>query len=77
MTRLLLIDPFSGASGDMLLAALLDAGAPIEALRDQVLAIPALSELTVELEPVRRGAFVAKRLCVEMPHEHAHRGLSR
>jgi len=76
MTKLLLIDPFSGASGDMLLAALLDAGAPIEALREQVLAIPALSKLTIDIEPVRRGAFAARRLRVEMPPEHAHRGLS-
>jgi uncharacterized protein (TIGR00299 family) protein len=76
MSRLLLIDPFSGASGDMLLAALVDAGAPLEALREQVLSIPALSKLSVDVEDVRRGAFAARRLRVDMPHEHAHRGLS-
>ena len=28
------------------------------------------------MEAVRRGAFAAKQLRVDMPHEHAHRGLS-
>ena len=33
MSRVLYLDCFSGASGDMLLGALLDAGLPIEELR--------------------------------------------
>ena len=34
MSRLLYFDCFAGASGDMMLGALLDAGLPIEALRE-------------------------------------------
>ncbi len=60
----------------MLLASLLDAGASIETLRDQVLSIPELSAVEVDLETVTRGAFAARRLVVNLPHEHAHRGLS-
>jgi uncharacterized protein (DUF111 family) len=55
MSRVLLIDPFSGASGDMLLAALIDAGAPIEVVRERLLAIPELSAAKVDVEPVMRG----------------------
>lgn len=76
MKNALIIDAFSGAAGDMLLAALLDAGAPIEMLRERVLSIPALAKVRLDVEDVRRGAFAAKRLVVSLPHEHAHRGLS-
>lgn len=76
MTRCLVIDPFSGAAGDMLVAALLDAGAPLETLRERVLSIPELVKVKVSVEPVRRGAFAASRLALELPHEHAHRHLS-
>jgi hypothetical protein len=74
--KTLLIDPFSGASGDMLLASLLDAGAPLDAVTGPVLAVPALASLKVGVENVMRGFLSARRLVVDMPHEHAHRGLS-
>ena len=76
MSRALVLDAFSGAAGDMLLAALLDAGASIDALRACAAAIPALAKVKVDVETVRRGAFAARRLVVTLPHEHAHRGLS-
>jgi hypothetical protein len=72
----LVVDAFAGAGGDMLLAAMIDAGAPIALLREQVLSIPALAKIGLDVETVRRGAFAATRLLVDLPHEHAHRGLA-
>ncbi len=76
MTKSLVVDAFSGAAGDMLLAALIDAGAAVKTLQDFVSSVPALAKVRVDVENVRRGAFVAKKLAVKLPHEHAHRGLS-
>jgi uncharacterized protein (TIGR00299 family) protein len=77
MTKTLLIDPFSGASGDMLLAALIDAGCPLDRLRETLLGIPALGAVTVDTEGVERGAFAASRLMVGLPDDRTHRGLNQ
>lgn len=76
MSRSLIVDAFSGAAGDMLLAALIDAGASVETLQKCAASIPALAKVKVDVENVRRGAFAARKLSVTLPHEHAHRGLS-
>jgi uncharacterized protein (TIGR00299 family) protein len=77
MTKTLLIDPFSGASGDMLLAALVDAGCPWETIRDRMLAIPALSRVTIGVDRVKRGAFEAAQMVIGLPDgDHPHRGLA-
>ena len=76
MKRSLIVDAFSGAAGDMLIAALLDAGASLETLQNVAASIPALAKVRVDAENVRRGPFAAKKLAVTLPHEHAHRGLS-
>ncbi len=76
MKTCLVVDAFSGAAGDMLLGALIDAGASIDLLRERVLSIPALAKVRIDAETVRRGAFAATRLVVHLPHEHAHRGLA-
>jgi len=76
LSRSLIVDAFSGAAGDMLLAALIDAGASVETLKKCAASIPALAKVRVDVESVRRGAFAAKKLSVTLPHEHAHRGLS-
>lgn len=73
--KTLLIDPFSGASGDMLLAALVDAGAPLERVRERVLSIPALSSCNIDVEDVMRGFVAAKRLVVDVAGDQPHRGL--
>ena len=39
MKKALILDPFSGASGDMFLAALVDLGVSFEAVKDTLLAI--------------------------------------
>lgn len=75
MKKALLIDPFSGASGDMLLAALVDAGYELELLRDKLLAIPALASVTIDCEKVERGMFAASRLLIRLPEDLIHRGL--
>jgi uncharacterized protein (TIGR00299 family) protein len=75
LSRSLVVDAFSGAAGDMLLAALIDAGASLDTLRRCTAEMPALAKVGVDVENVRRGAFAAKKLAVTLPNEHAHRGL--
>ncbi|MFQ5512468.1 MAG: nickel pincer cofactor biosynthesis protein LarC [Candidatus Krumholzibacteriia bacterium] len=76
MKKALLLDPFSGISGDMFLAALVDLGAPFDAVRDTLRAIPELSEVSVEKEAVTRGAIQATRINVSCPPERTHRSLA-
>ncbi len=52
------IEPISGASGDMLLGALLDAGLTIEALSDALHTLP-LPHWQLERQAVHRGAIGA------------------
>jgi uncharacterized protein (TIGR00299 family) protein len=76
MTKVILLDPFSGASGDMFLGAMVELGADFDKLRDTLATIPVLKDVKVERKSVRRGAFEATQIEVKCPHEHAHRGLS-
>ena len=56
MTRILFIDVIGGAAGDMLLAALIDAGAPEDRVRAAVDAVlPGRFRLSTE--PVSRGGL--------------------
>jgi uncharacterized protein (TIGR00299 family) protein len=66
-------DCFSGISGDMTLAALIDAGVEAAAIQSGVasLGLP----ITLEVEKVRKGGFAATYVHVESPEEHSHRGL--
>ena len=59
------IDASSGASGDMLLGALVDAGVPLEVIRD---AVDAVTPEPVELraEPATRHGFAATRCLVHV-----------
>lgn len=77
MTKTLLIDPFSGASGDMFLAALVDVGASFETIRSSVLGIPELGSVRAEVRKVTRGVFAATRIEVSCPEEHHHRSISK
>ena len=70
--RLAYIDCVGGASGDMLLGALVDAGASEEVVRS----IPAalhLPDCSVIFEPVMRGALSALQANVITPQHEAHR----
>jgi uncharacterized protein (TIGR00299 family) protein len=72
----LLIDPFNGASGDMLLASLVDAGCSLDDLKERLLSIPALRGVDISAERVERGVFGATRMVIELPQDTTHRGLS-
>jgi len=76
MNKSLLIDPFSGASGDMLLSAMVSLGVPLERVLEPLLAMPVLSGVKIIEKKVRRGLFEAVQLEMILPHEHAHRSLS-
>ncbi len=69
------LDCFSGISGDMLLGALVDAGADLDALQAQLLKLP-LAGYTLESEPVTdhglSGTRVHVALAAEETHEHRH-----
>jgi uncharacterized protein (TIGR00299 family) protein len=66
-------DCFSGISGDMTLAALVDAGVDPDAIRGAVESLGLNCSLT--FETVRRGGFRATHARVDAPHEHVHRHL--
>lgn len=73
--RSLIFDPFSGISGDMTIAALLDLGLPLEWLRAFVDGLQ-LGAIEVDAERVDRRGIACTRLQLRLPHEHAHRHLS-
>src|SRR6058998_2866887 len=60
MTTIAYLDPVGGLAGDMLLAALLDAGADRAVVDDTVEAL-GLDGVTVEIERVDRGGLDATR----------------
>jgi uncharacterized protein (TIGR00299 family) protein len=64
MGRWLYVDAIGGAAGDMLLAALLDAGAPEPAVRAAIDAVLP-GRFRVGVDPVTRGGFRAALLRVE------------
>jgi len=75
VARLAYFDCPSGAAGDMIMGALVDAGAPFEALRDE-LARLALPGWRLVRREVRKGAFRATKVDVEVErHGHHHRRL--
>lgn len=68
------VDAASGASGDMLLAALIDAGADESGIRSAIEAV-APEALTLRTEQVLRGGITARRALVEAADSSTHRGL--
>ena len=64
-TRIAWLDASSGASGDMLLGALLGAGVPLGVVAEAVDKV-APGEVRLDVEEVRRGGFVATRCHVEV-----------
>ncbi|UCG50559.1 MAG: nickel pincer cofactor biosynthesis protein LarC [Candidatus Latescibacterota bacterium] len=76
MTNVLVIDPFSGTSGDMFLAALVDLGVPFEMLCETVLGVPELRDVRATRKTVKRGVIEATQIIVECPTESHHRSVS-
>ena len=73
------IDAFSGISGDMTVGALLDAGAPADALMEALCSLN--TGARYEVEKTRRGGVTASKFRVILPeapegaHGHSHRHL--
>jgi uncharacterized protein (TIGR00299 family) protein len=69
------LDCSSGISGDMFLAALIDAGAPAEQLFAELKKIP-LGSYEVNRTKALRGGLVGTRVDIRVPGEQPHRHLS-
>src|SRR5882762_5261848 len=75
--RIVYFDCPSGAAGDMIMAALVDAGAPLDALRAELKKLP-LGGFKLVAREVRKGGFRATKVDVEIDrgaHQH-HRSLT-
>jgi pyridinium-3,5-bisthiocarboxylic acid mononucleotide nickel chelatase len=73
--KTLWVDASNGAAGDMLLAALLDAGADLEAVRAGLRGL-GTEPLDVTVAPVRRHGLRASRITVHAPDSQTERRLS-
>ena len=67
-------DCFSGISGDMTLAALIDAGVPADGIRHGLSSLKLPIEMNVER--VKRNGFTATRVEIVAPEEETHRYLA-
>lgn len=71
-------DCFAGASGDMIIGALLDAGLAIECLREEIAKL-GLSHYTLDVEKVVKRGIGGSKACIGIEqhhHGHHHRRLS-
>jgi uncharacterized protein (TIGR00299 family) protein len=73
--KTLYFDCFAGASGDMILGAMVAAGVEPGYLREQLSSLP-VSGFNIDFETVNRSGLSATYARVETAHEHKHRHLS-
>jgi hypothetical protein len=73
--RIAYFDCFSGISGDMVLGALVDAGAELRQIESELRKL-GLENWSISAEKVQRGAISATHVKVASQEEHHHRGLS-
>ena len=73
--KTLYFDCFAGASGDMILGALVAAGIEPNFLREQLSLLP-VAGFSIDFETVNRSGLSATYARVETAHEHKHRHLS-
>ena len=67
-------DCFSGISGDMVLGALVDAGAPLPAIEAELRKL-GLENWSISAEKVQRGPLFATHVKIDSLEDHHHRGL--
>ncbi|MCG3136886.1 MAG: Pyridinium-3,5-bisthiocarboxylic acid mononucleotide nickel insertion protein [Phycisphaerae bacterium] len=72
--KTLYFDCFSGASGDMIVGALLDAGASFDRLQQQLARLP-IQGYQLTAEKIRKQNFGATRFHVQAGQDQAHRHL--
>ena len=72
--RILYLDCSCGASGDMLVGALIDAGAPFDKIREALDSLK-VGHLHVTAERVVKHGISATQFTVHAGHEHVHRHL--
>ncbi len=65
----------TGISGDMTLAALIDAGADVSKVRDAIASLN-LPDVVLRVETVIKGGFRSLHVLVDHPEQHAHRHFS-
>ena len=75
MARVAYLDCFSGISGDMLLGALVDAGASLEQMRAELARLP-LTGYTLEAKPVTKAGIAAVQAEVRVRERQAPRTLA-
>ncbi len=73
--RTIYFDCFAGASGDMILGALVDAGVSAEHLTQQI-SLLGVQGYSIDFEKVDRSGITATYARVRTAHEHTHRHLS-
>jgi uncharacterized protein (TIGR00299 family) protein len=66
--RIAYLDCFSGVSGDMLLGALIDAGVPLEEMREELAKLP-LAGYSLEARRVTKGGLAAMQAEVRLQEE--------
>jgi uncharacterized protein (TIGR00299 family) protein len=75
--RVAYFDCFSGASGDMILGALVDAGLPFDALRGEIEKLRLPQEaFEITARAVKRAGFAATKVDVEVREPPRHRALA-
>ena len=73
--KALYLDCPMGLAGDMTLAALIDAGASEQTVRDAVDSLP-LDGVTLEITTELKNGFRCRHVTAKAPKQHVHRGLS-
>jgi len=75
LMKIAYFDCFSGASGDMILAALIDAGCDPAALEAGLRRLP-VPGWKLSVQKVQKKGISATRVCVETQEQHTHRSLA-
>jgi pyridinium-3,5-bisthiocarboxylic acid mononucleotide nickel chelatase len=73
--KILVIEPFSGISGDMMIGALLDLGFSFDELKEKLALLP-FKEYRLSCQKCTRSGIAAMKFDVEVGHSHHHRGFT-